>query len=51
MVIRPNEQLDNELKLLVNQEKANINKMYIKSIELGILFYIKSEIENVRKGK
>ena len=50
-LLRYKKELNERISLLAKQEKISRNKMIIKLIEIGLIYYLKNEIIVVKKNK
>lgn len=49
--LRYKKELHERISLLAKQEKISRNKMIIKLIEIGLIYYLKNEIIGKKKNK
>lgn len=50
-LLRYKKELNERISLLAKQEKISRNKMIIKLIEIGLIYYLKNEIIVKKKNK
>ena len=50
-LLRYKKELNERISLLAKQEKISRNKMIIKLIEIGLIYYLKNEIMTTSKKK
>lgn len=50
-LLRYKKELNERISVLAKQEKISRNKMIIKLIEIGLVYYLKNEIMTMNKKK